>query len=58
MKEIWKKIEGFDNYSVSKDGEIRNTKTGRTLKKNNLIEGMSVSVYGKMEKEKDFKFTD
>lgn len=33
MKEIWKKIEGFDNYSVSKDGEIRNTKTGRTLKK-------------------------
>lgn len=30
----WKKIEGYENYSVSKDGEVRNDKTERVLKKN------------------------
>lgn len=25
---IWKKIEGYDNYSVSDDGKIRNDKSG------------------------------
>ena len=28
----WKKIDGYDNYSVSEDGEVRNDKTGRILK--------------------------
>lgn len=35
----WKKIEGFDSYSVSDDGEVRNDATGRikskTLNKRN-----------------------
>ena len=28
----WRKIEGKPNYSVSRNGEIRNDKTGRILK--------------------------
>lgn len=28
----WRKIEGFERYSVSSDGQIRNDKTGRFLK--------------------------
>ena len=28
----WKKIKGFENYSVSNDGEVRNDRTGRILK--------------------------
>lgn len=27
--EIWKKIEGFENYSVSTHGRVRNDKTGK-----------------------------
>ena len=27
--ENWKKVEGFDNYSVSDLGNLRNDKTGR-----------------------------
>lgn len=30
--EIWKKIEGYENYSVSTYGRVRNDKTGRILK--------------------------
>lgn len=30
--EQWKKIEGFENYSVSNNGQVRNDKTGRILK--------------------------
>ena len=30
--EQWKKIDGYENYSVSRNGEIRNDKTGRVLK--------------------------
>ena len=30
--EQWKKIEGFENYSVSNNGRVRNDKTGRILK--------------------------
>ena len=29
----WKKIDGYENYSVSSEGEVRNDKTGRILKK-------------------------
>jgi hypothetical protein len=28
----WEKIKGFENYSVSNDGEVRNDRTGRILK--------------------------
>lgn len=28
----WKKIDGFPNYSVSDDGQVRNDKSGRILK--------------------------
>jgi hypothetical protein len=29
---MWKTIEGFENYEVSDNGEVRNKKTGRVLK--------------------------
>ena len=32
MSEIWKSIEGFETYSVSTFGNVRNNKTGRMLK--------------------------
>ena len=32
MVETYKKIEGFENYSVSDWGNVRNDKTGRVLK--------------------------
>ena len=32
MNEIFKKIDGFENYSVSDHGKVRNDKTGRILK--------------------------
>ena len=28
----WKKIDGYENYSVSSEGQVRNDKTGRILK--------------------------
>jgi hypothetical protein len=30
--ETWKKIDGFENYSVSSEGRVRNDKTGKLLK--------------------------
>lgn len=32
MKEIWKTIEGFENYQVSNMGRVKNIKTGHILK--------------------------
>ncbi len=32
MVETYKNIEGFENYSVSDYGNVRNDKTGRILK--------------------------
>ena len=32
MVETYKKIEGFENYSVSEHGNVRNDKTGKNLK--------------------------
>jgi hypothetical protein len=32
MEEIWKEVDGFDNYEVSNQGNVRNIKTGRILK--------------------------
>ena len=28
---MWKIIQGFENYSVSSEGEVRNNKTGKIL---------------------------
>lgn len=38
-EEIWKPIEGFDNYEVSDLGNIKNAKTGRILKQNQRKSG-------------------
>jgi hypothetical protein len=35
MEEVWKKIENFDNYSVSTFGQIRNDQSGKIMKLNN-----------------------
>lgn len=31
MKEVWRKIEGYEKYSISSIGNVRNDKTGRVL---------------------------
>ena len=31
MKEVWLKIEGYEKYSISNIGNVRNDKTGRVL---------------------------
>ncbi len=32
MEEVWKVIPGFESYSASSEGCVRNDKTGRVLK--------------------------
>lgn len=32
MREIWKEIDGFNNYEISTLGKVKNVKTGRILK--------------------------
>ena len=54
MKE-WKKIEDFENYSVSKNGEVRNDKTGRILKKCKDSNGYEVVNLYENGKRKNFK---
>lgn len=45
-KEIWKKIDGYENYSVSKDGDVRNDKTERILKPHHNKAGyQSINLY-------------
>ena len=39
MNETYKKIEGFENYSVSDFGNVRNDKTGRVLKASDNRDG-------------------
>ena len=39
MEETYKKIEGFENYSVSDFGNVRNDKTGRDLKASDNRDG-------------------
>ncbi len=39
MTEIWKVIEGYDNYEVSICGQVRNKKTRRVLKVSNRGDG-------------------
>ena len=44
--EIWKKIEGFENYSVSDQGRVRRDNSGRILKPGKNIPGyLMVSLY-------------
>lgn len=55
MKEKWKAIKGYDNYSVSTLGRVRNDKTGRILKSNSnnkgyLFVGLSKNCKGRSEK--------
>lgn len=37
MQEIWKKVDGFPNYSVSNLGRVRNDKSGKQLKPYNML---------------------
>ena len=39
MVEIFKKIDGFENYSISDHGNVINDKTGRILKGNENMHG-------------------
>ena len=42
----WVKIKGYDNYSISEYGDIRNDKTGRVLKQHQDANGyLSVCLY-------------
>lgn len=48
--EIWKKIQGFDHHECSTYGNIRNTKTGKTLKGSKSSRGYTqfcISEFGK-----------
>ena len=50
--EIWKKTDECQNYSVSNLGNVRNDKTGRTLKltKDKYYYVISMSINGKPKK--------
>ena len=46
--ETWRKIEGFENYSVSTYGQIRNDKTGKIRKPQTYTKGYySIRLKGK-----------
>jgi hypothetical protein len=52
MEETFRKIDGYENYEISDHGNVRNTKTGRTLKnkirKDNYSEvGLPILINGK-----------
>ena len=52
MEEEWRKIEGYDNYSVSNYGEVRNDKTKIILKLYLNIEGYyRIRLYKKKERK-------
>ncbi len=53
MVETYKIIEGFEKYSVSDHGNVRNDKTGRIMKQNILPNGyMQIGL--RKEKMQDF----
>ena len=54
MVEIYIKIEGFENYSVSDHGNVRNDKTGRILKGSDNGEGYLLAFLMK-NKKRNFK---
>lgn len=44
--EIWKKINGYENYSISSNGNVRNDNTGRILKPGIASHGyLTVALY-------------
>ena len=51
MVETYKKIEGFENYSVSDYGNVRNDKTGRILKGKNTDGYLRVSLTNNKTKQ-------
>ncbi len=53
--EEYKIIEGFENYSVSNFGNVKNNKTGRILKQALKRDGYYGVVLSKNGKVKDFK---
>lgn len=52
--EIWKKIDGYDNYSVSSEGRVRNDDTGRILKTSHNKGGYELVVLCKNGVTKTF----
>ena len=52
VKEEWKKVAGFDNYSVSNLGKVRNDKTGRILKQKTEKDGyFEVNLYRETQRK-------
>ena len=51
----WKKIEGYDNYSVSDTGLVRNDTTGKLLKAFDLDTGYTIIHLYKNKKMKNLK---
>jgi hypothetical protein len=49
--EVWKQIEGFENYEVSTKGNVRNIKTQKLLKPNVRNSYLRVQL-GRNEKKK------
>lgn len=54
MEEIWRKIDGYENYSVSSEGRVRNDKTGKILKGINNGKGYKYVTLCKNGKKKNF----
>lgn len=52
MKEIWKNIDGYENYQVSNNGGVRNTDTGKTLKPQSNGKYLHVVLYDRNHKSK------
>ena len=48
----WKKINDYDNYSISDEGQVRNDKTGRILKQYGLRSGYAQVTLSKDGKTK------
>lgn len=52
VKEEWRKVAGFDNYSVSNLGKVRNDKTGRILKQKTEKDGyFEVNLYRETQRK-------
>ena len=52
----WRKIDGYENYSISKNGEVRNDKTGRIRKPTLGNHGYYILSLCKNSKRKIFRF--
>ena len=52
QKEIWKTIDGYENYQVSNFGNVKNLKTNRLLKKQYSKGYFRVRLYNKINNKK------